>query len=241
MNVQLVRLIRELQSLQVLDSFALAGGTNLAIRFDHRRSDDIDLFTDVTVGVQGWQKIQEEILKHFGNSVIYSEILNADEGEQFCFLRCLIRNETEQIKVDLIQNIQHLDPFEIYDDIKMFSVKDIGLFKLMTTANRKAAKDVYDLDLITDLIEPGILLKFLKEKTIRFNEQIHKCLFDLDKQNYPFENVSSLLEFDDAGQLKHKSKHTHSTDRIEVTNGKSWILARSNFKRKIKRLIKEGF
>jgi hypothetical protein len=40
----LLETIKEVQSFQSLSLFALAGGTNLAFRYNHRASQDIDLF-----------------------------------------------------------------------------------------------------------------------------------------------------------------------------------------------------
>lgn len=46
----LIRTIRELQDLKSLKKFALAGGTNLALRYNHRESIDIDLFCPEIIG-----------------------------------------------------------------------------------------------------------------------------------------------------------------------------------------------
>jgi hypothetical protein len=40
----LIKTIRELQELPSLQHFSLGGGTNLALRYHHRQSIDIDLF-----------------------------------------------------------------------------------------------------------------------------------------------------------------------------------------------------
>ena len=50
--MDLLALIRELQILEPLGHFALAGGSNLAIRFNHRKSVDIDLFTNRVIGIK---------------------------------------------------------------------------------------------------------------------------------------------------------------------------------------------
>ena len=47
----------------------LGGGTNLAIRYDHRESIDIDLFFSGVIGKSGYKKIANEIHAHFkGNA-----------------------------------------------------------------------------------------------------------------------------------------------------------------------------
>ena len=57
-NNQIKELVIELQSLAFVSDFGLAGGTNLAIQFNHRVSDDIDLFSDKLIGKEGFQKIK---------------------------------------------------------------------------------------------------------------------------------------------------------------------------------------
>jgi predicted nucleotidyltransferase component of viral defense system len=157
-------LIIELQTLVSLRSFSLAGGTCLALRFNHRKSVDIDLFSNSIIGLNGFKKVKIELQKHFKNALIYCEIENVESGDQFCFLKALIKREKDNIKVEILQNFQHLDDVEFQERIKLFSIKDIGLFKLMSVSNRNAKKDVYDLDYITDQIPLSFLLDELKKK-----------------------------------------------------------------------------
>ena len=42
--------LQELQSLSSLSNFPLAGGTNLALRYNHRKSIDIDLICHKIIG-----------------------------------------------------------------------------------------------------------------------------------------------------------------------------------------------
>ncbi len=58
--------IQALHQLPSLQSFALGGGTNLALRYQHRRSYDIDLFTNEVVGKKGFQQIFQELQSHLG-------------------------------------------------------------------------------------------------------------------------------------------------------------------------------
>ena len=57
----LIETIKELQSLPSLSNFALGGGTNLAVRYNHRKSIDIDLFCNDIVGIDGFKTIEKEI------------------------------------------------------------------------------------------------------------------------------------------------------------------------------------
>lgn len=53
--------IIELQSMSSLSDFALGGGTNLALLYNHRVSDDIDLFCPNIIGKDGFKKIEQEV------------------------------------------------------------------------------------------------------------------------------------------------------------------------------------
>lgn len=222
MTKDLLELIRELQTMEALEHFALAGGSNLSLRFNHRKSVDIDLFTNRITGVEGWKLIEKAIREKFGGAVLFCNLLNEELGNQYCFLRALIIKGKEQIKVDMIQNVQYVDPVEELSGVRLLSTKDIGLFKLMAASNRFARKDFYDLDLITDHIPLDFLLK---------------CLFDLDHAKNPLDDIFALLPSDEIEFSSSDSKHTHSNDRIDIlAQGKAWLVAKSSWKRKIKRI-----
>lgn len=57
----LIETILELQQLPSLLSSTLGGGTNLALRYGHRISYDIDLFFPGIIGKQGYECIKEEV------------------------------------------------------------------------------------------------------------------------------------------------------------------------------------
>lgn len=233
----LLDLISELQGLDTLIPFALAGGTNLALRFQHRKSIDIDLFTSEYIGITRFESIRDGLIHHFQDRLIVKDILNKEAGNQFTFLRCLIRSGDEQIKVELLQNFQHLDPFEEYNGFRLFSVRDIGLFKLMSAANRKAQKDIYDLDLITEHYPLQTLLLDLKEKQEKFNAEKYHCLFDLDEEVSPVDNISLLMPSEDSSYRTIDSRPSHTSDRLEIMSGnKSWYLAKRSWEKKVKAL-----
>jgi len=45
----------------------------------------------------------------------------------------------------LLQNVKNLFDVEVYQGISLLSIKDIGLFKLISTSNRSTRKDIYNL------------------------------------------------------------------------------------------------
>lgn len=231
----LIQTIRELQELPSLQQFSLGGGTNLALRYHHRQSIDIDLFCPDIIGKEGYERIVKEITKYFGNNIFGCDY-PCEENDQYLFLRLFIRKDDLMIKVEILQNFKILDQPEILDNIRLISEKDIGLFKLMSASNRASNKDIYDLDYITDTITLIDLLELLKIKQETFNEEIHKTIFDLDKEASPVKFPALLLKFEEPSR-PNSSRPSHSIERIDIIAGqKSWALARSHWRKKVRNL-----
>jgi hypothetical protein len=237
---ELVHAIVELQSLPCLSSFALAGGTNLAFRFNHRRSIDIDLFSSQLVGKAGMENIQSELQHFYTSRLINCEIIDPALGEQYVFLRAFILKQDELIiKLEIIQNIPLIDPFEFSEGIKLLTLRDIGLLKLMSASSRKAKKDIYDLEFITEIIALPDLYAMLAEKLIRFKGSKYRSLFDLDLEKSPIDDIHLLLAFDEINYKALPSRPHHSHDSIDILpTGKSWILPRAGWRRKVLSLMK---
>ena len=68
--LEIVELIKELQNLPFLESFNLGGGTALALQFDHRTSEDIDLMSSIKFSSQEMMKIKESLISHFNERII---------------------------------------------------------------------------------------------------------------------------------------------------------------------------
>ncbi|WP_416441253.1 nucleotidyl transferase AbiEii/AbiGii toxin family protein [Leeuwenhoekiella sp. A16] len=233
---KLISLLKELQALPSLSEFVLAGGTNLALRYNHRKSIDIDLISNEVIGKIGFEKIIEEITSKYGDHATLIP-MNEDLSEQFIFLRAFIPTDDLIIKVEILQNIQYLFDVETQDSIRLLSSKDVGLLKLMSASNRFAKKDIYDLDYITDDIDIVELFDNFKQKSEIYNKPKYKCLFDLDDEESPIDNLDLLLAFD--RNRKEPGKVFHSHDRIDVVEGsKSWALARINWRSKLRKLYK---
>lgn len=54
---RLVSLLKELQTFPSLTGFVLAGGTNLSLRYNHRKSIDLDLISNQIIGKNGFEAI----------------------------------------------------------------------------------------------------------------------------------------------------------------------------------------
>jgi len=233
----LLQTIKELQQLPSLSNFALAGGTNLALRFNHRISEDIDLFSNRIIGINGFEKIESEVRNLYGKNVL-NMIYPLKENDQFVFLRFLVVKDDVTIKVDVIQNMKSLYNFETMEGILCYDVKDIGLFKLVSCASRPAKKDIYDLDYITQTEDLIDLYQILKEKKNRFNNESDRNIFDLDEDPDPIDNPLLLLLFDRRLEVyNQKTRHTHD-NILNIEGSKSWHLASIHWRMKVRRLFK---
>lgn len=227
--------IRELQSLNVLSESYLAGGTNLALRFNHRRSIDIDLFFPDIIGKMGYEELQAQLSQAFGQNLVSCQF-PCDIDEQYIFLRAYVIRRGVTIKIEVLQNMKIIDEIDIIDGIRMASLKDIGLFKLISLSRRKSLKDIYDLDFITDNIPLGDLLSLLSKKLMIYNEDQFKTIFDLDSTDNPVKNPLLLIEFENQARLERAP--FHSADRLDILkDNKQWNVARSSWRIKVRKLF----
>jgi predicted nucleotidyltransferase component of viral defense system len=231
----IVKTIIQLQSLPSLANFSLAGGTNLALQYNHRISDDIDLFCSEIIGLNGFNRIQAEVEASFGKKARNFDN-PCDINDQYSFLRFFIDTEDGTIiKVDVLQNMKHLFEIETTNGIRVFSKTDIGLYKLVSLSNRSTKKDIYDLDFITDEIKLSTLYRKLQEKAEKFNKEEHKTIFDLDKNQSVLDNLELLISFDNTTAASKFPTHTH--DNIKITKGsKTWSEARISWRSKVRAL-----
>lgn len=231
----LLKTIKELQALESLRNFALAGGTNLALRYNHRESIDIDLFCPEIIGYKGFAKIQKEVQNFYGKNV-FNFIDPTNINDQFTFLRFFIRKKKTIIKVDVIQNMKIIDPIEIVKGVPLYSIRDIGLFKLMSASSRPAKKDIFDLYYITEEIPLIDLYDQLKKKYSNFHKAEDRNIFDLDKEETALENPLLLLRFDSNYKVS-KDKMMHSHDNVVTVEGAvSWRTASMNWRMRLRNL-----
>ena len=215
------------------------GGTNLAIRYGHRRSTDIDLFFPHIIGKAGYESIKNEVSDFYGNSVFGTQY-PCDIDDQFIFLRFFVICDGETIKVEVLQNMKMLTDFVSVEGINMVSELDIALFKLMSASNRATEKDIYDLDFLTEKFSLHDLFEQLKEKQQSYSNASDRNIFDLDREVSPLDEPLRLLKFDELNSTGTITRPHHSQNRVDILKGqKSWNLARSGWRKKVRTLFQE--
>jgi len=191
----IISTIIELQNLPSLKNFYLGGGTNLALRYSHRESVDIDLFTEDKIGIKGFKSIEREINTHFSNRILFINY-PTKQNDDLVFIRAIIRTNDTSIKVEIIQNFKLMFEKEVIEDLILASELDIALFKMESLCNRYAEKDLYDLDYITDKTNSSIdkLFKLYSNKKAIILKDNIKTIFNMDDSSIcPIENPELLI------------------------------------------------
>lgn len=164
-----LELLKRLMQQPALNSFALAGGTNLALQFGHRLSVDLDLFTNQSFSEQA---LFDELLTAFPTAI------KTDEAKNTLSLF------VEEVKIDLLAHRYPLiKPFVEKSGIRFWSVEDVVAMKLGAVSGRGAKKDFWDL---AELLNHFSLVQMLQFFTAKYTN------------SDPGYVVRSLTYFDDA-------------------------------------------
>ncbi|MFO7852393.1 MAG: nucleotidyl transferase AbiEii/AbiGii toxin family protein [Bacteroidota bacterium] len=145
-------LIRSLQSRDYLQGFYLADGTALSLYLAHRKSIDVDLFSDFSFDTA---QVIENLQQHYPLQ-IYSTSVNTIKGN--------IKN----VNVDIIAHRYPLlgDPSEV-DEIRILSLPDIIAMKLnAVSVSGQRSKDFIDIYFILKNSKYSLpdMLKFYRMK-----------------------------------------------------------------------------
>ncbi len=165
-------LLKELLGISELKDFYLVGGTNLSLRYGHRISIDLDLFSNID----------------FSPNEL-SEILFQKYRKENDFIRVTtigVFASINGVKVDLIRNHFHpiIDSTEMIDGIRLYSSKDIAAMKIQALLNRGAKKDFFDLYELLQHFSLQEIIDFYRKK--------------YPKQIFPIAIPQVLTYFEDA-------------------------------------------
>lgn len=152
--------------------FRLVGGTNLSLRYGHRLSVDIDLFTDTEYGSLDFRVFESFLKKHFTHYNCLSATSIVGAGKSYY----IGKSANDAIKIDLMYADPFLEQAEIIDGIRMAGIKDIIAMKMNVVSRGGRKKDFWDLHLL------------LQEYPLRE-------MLNLHAQRHPWEhNEKELLE-----------------------------------------------
>lgn len=162
-----------LMGLKVLDGFYLVGGTNLALRYNHRKSVDLDLFVNRDFNQHESNYLNNKLKEYFGEKYINIQVSKVG-----------VFAHINGVKVDFV-NFPYplLKPVETISNFRLASEIDVAAMKINAIAGRGTRKDFYDIDKLLNIFS-------LKQ------------IFDAYKTKFSIDNImhveKSLIYFNDA-------------------------------------------
>lgn len=138
--------LRILMSEELFQPFRLVGGTSLSLRFGHRVSDDIDLFTDADYGTIDFKQIEEWLQGHFN----YFDNPSRSDSVGFGKMYYIGTNPGKATKLDLMYTDPFFSPSEIIDGIRFASTEQIVAMKMQAIATGGRKKDWWDIHMLLD-------------------------------------------------------------------------------------------
>jgi len=147
-------LIRKLQAKTYLQGFYLVGGTALALHFGHRKSIDIDLFSNFDFNVS-------DLLEKIHQDFSYQLFFTAPNT---------LKGHIGDINVDILAHRYKLiaEP-EVIHEVTLLSVPDIIAMKLnaISTSGQRS-KDFIDIYYLLTKYDLGRMLEFYQ---LKYNQQ----------------------------------------------------------------------
>lgn len=152
-----------LEKLMSEDDFApfrLVGGTNLSLRYGHRLSDDIDLFTDAE-----YRSLDFKIFENFLKST-FPFYHSGDQSSIVGFGRSYFVGDSAEnyIKVDLMYADPFIRPIDMVEGIRMASTDDIVAMKMNVISRGGRKKDFWDIHYLLDFYPLTKMLELHKER-----------------------------------------------------------------------------
>ena len=130
--------LNSLMKISELKQFSLVGGTALSLKYGHRLSIDIVLFSTEDFE---HEPIMESLESNFGNGFVYRG--NYTKWGIFC--------QINNVKVDIVyypHSIIH--PIETYSDIRLYHDYDLMAMKIQAILGRGKKKDFWDIAELLD-------------------------------------------------------------------------------------------
>lgn len=205
---ELHEVIIELMNEPLLNDFNLGGGTNLAIKYDHRVSTDIDLFSPGVVGHSKMNEIKALLDEKYAEFDIESTIRNnsAEEENLILINSDIIKNDVS-IKIDIIQNLPLNHPVINKDGIRLIHDLDIAPLKLLSAADRGTKKDFYDLYMLAKMYGLSKMHDelMLRHEKFKASEKKYQNIFNVDvfkpKESLQ-KTITPLGNFNNAGNQR---------------------------------------
>ena len=184
-------LLVQLQSKEYLKGFYLVGGTALALRIGHRKSVDIDLFSNFSFDVAA-------LLENLSSDFNFKLFFSANNT---------IKGSIDNVQVDILAHRYPLiiEPIE-EEGITMLSLQDILAMKLNAiTSSGQRVKDFIDVYYLLHEFTLSEMIGFYNTKYKQYNDvNVLKSITyfnDVDLAGWPQIIDNPLLKWDDVKRV----------------------------------------
>jgi hypothetical protein len=176
----LLKLLKALMSEPLLEDFALAGGTALALHMGHRVSEDIDLFSSQDFDTLELQKL---FVDKYHATRLY------ENQNTICVY-------ISGIKVDCLSHpYPLLADLDSNDGVRLYALPDIAAMKLNAISGRGMKKDFWDLGVMLEQYSLQEMIGFFRQKySIKDAWHLLKSLNEIDVADLDDTPLHSLTE-----------------------------------------------
>lgn len=191
----LFRILQQLQASELLKDFRLVGGTSLSLQRGHRKSVDIDLFTD-----KEYDSMPTQDLRRFIDSTFpYSLDTDSFEKRALGYSVRLAANVHSFIKCDFFYTEKFLFPAIEQDGLRLADERDIAAMKMLAIGNgSKRQKDYWDIhELMQSYSIEDMIFWCLRMNQYTLNEQdIIRGLEMVDSVEASKEGIITMNPYD---------------------------------------------
>lgn len=208
-NPILLDTLKKLLESPLFAPFRLVGGTSLSLQLGHRKSVDIDLFTDYEYSSINFTAIDEYLKRNFS----YVDSLNTaiiGMGKSWF----IGESENQCIKLDLYYTDSFIRPVLIRNEIRFASLEDITAMKIDVISRIGRKKDFWDIHELLEI--------FSLEQMLNFHQERYPWTHNKD------EILEKLLKFEQADGdfdpicLKNKHWELIKLDILEIVKDKHY-------------------
>lgn len=186
--------------------FRLIGGTNLSLRYGHRLSVDIDLFTDAEYRSLDFRSFEKFLRARFP----YYDCTDTTSIVGFGRGYYIGKSSDDYIKLDLMYTDPFLEEAEIIDGIRMAGVKDIIAMKMNVITRGGRKKDFWDLH--------RLLQEYSLEEMFAIHARRHEWEHNPDELLEKFTDFSLADAFPDPVCLLHKEWDEIKLDLVDTAD-----------------------
>jgi predicted nucleotidyltransferase component of viral defense system len=187
----LLSILKKLMQSEIFNNFRLVGGTALALQRGHRRSVDIDLFTDLEYGDMPIKIMREYLENEFPVHEGTETLARNDAGYHIY----LSEGVEPPIKVDFFYTEPFIYPLLVQDGLRLTDQREIAAMKLGVIGNQiYRQKDYWDIHDMLENYKLSEMIKWALERDpyIITENDIIEGLKQVDKVQESREGIVSL-------------------------------------------------